>query len=225
MCGRYVLYGPHSRYREKFDAEGDLDLAPRYNVTPSQTLPVVVRSPEGPRRFVLAQWGLVPSWVKDPAERHKPINARAETAAILPMFRSAFRKSRVLVPADGFYEWQAVGGKKEPYLIRMRNQSPFGMAGLLEHWQGSQGEIRSFTLLTTEPNPLMAQIHNRMPAIIRPEDYETWLDPAVANVEVLQGLLAPYPERFMEAFRVGRTVNNPANDGPDLLLPISEDTT
>jgi putative SOS response-associated peptidase YedK len=222
MCGRYALYGPQSRYREQFGTEDDFDLAPRFNVAPSQVLPVVSQSPEGHRHFVMAKWGLIPSWAKDAAQFHHPINAKAETAAILPMFRHAFRKSRVLVPADGFYEWKAGAGGKQPFFIRMRDGSPFGMAGLLEHWQDPEGEVTSFTILTTEPNPLMAGIHNRMPAIIRPEDYGVWLDPGVADVQVLQGMVGPYPERFMEAYAVSRRVNKPENEGPALLDPVPE---
>jgi putative SOS response-associated peptidase YedK len=167
----------------------------------------------------MARWGLLPSWVKDPAERHHPINAKAETAAILPMFRQAYRKSRVLVPADGFYEWKALAGGKQPYLIRMRDGSPFGMAGLLEHWQGPEGEVVTFAILTTEPNPLMAEIHNRMPVIVRPEDYGLWLDPALGDADSLRPLAAPFPAQFMEAYPVSRKVGNPANEGPGLIEP------
>ena len=145
---------------------------------------------------------------------------KAETAAIKPMFRGAFRKNRVLVPADAFYEWKVVAGKKQPYLIRMRDGAPFGMAGLLERWRGPEGEVQTFAVLTTEANALMAEIHNRMPAIIRPGDYASWLDPEVSDVVLLQGMLGPYPERAMEAYPVSRRVNSPANDGPDLIEPL-----
>jgi putative SOS response-associated peptidase YedK len=221
MCGRYAMYGPISRHREHFGIDDDLAFAPRFNIAPSQTLPVVHQSEDGSRHFIAARWGLIPSWVKDPAELNQPINAKAETAAVKPMFRHAFRKSRVLVPADAFFEWKSIAGKKQPYLIRMRDQSPMGMAGLLEHWHGLEGEVMTFAILTTDPNPLMAEIHNRMPAIIRPEDYATWLDPAIADVEVLQGLVGPYGERFMEAFPISRKVNSPSNDGPDVIEPVT----
>jgi putative SOS response-associated peptidase YedK len=222
MCGRYAMYGPQSRYREHFGTEDEFEFAPRYNVAPSQSLPILRQDPDGRRTFEPARWGLIPSWVKELTGLNRPINAKAETAAIRPMFRHAFRKSRVLVPADAFFEWQAVAGKKQPYLIRMRDESPFGMAGLLEHWHGPDGEVASFAILTTEPNPLMAAIHNRMPAIIRPEDYAVWLDPERANVEELQGLLGAYPERLMEAYPVSQKVNGPKNEGPDLILRASE---
>lgn len=222
MCGRYAIYGPISRHRENFDVEGDFDFPPRYNIPPSLFLPVI-RQEAGARRFVAARWGLLPSWAKDPKAISQPINAKSETAAIKPMFRHAFRKSRVLVPAAAFYEWKPVAGGKQPYLIRMRDESPFGMAGLLECWNGPEGEVRSFAILTTEPNPLMAEIHNRMPAIISPENYAAWLDPGLSDVEALQGMLGPYPERLMEAYPVSRKVNSPANDGVELVERVPPD--
>lgn len=222
MCGRYAMYGPISRHREQFDADDfDFDFPPRYNIPPSIFVPVV-RQDQGGRRFTSARWGLLPSWVTDPRAISHPINAKSETAAIKPMFRHAFRKSRVLVPADAFYEWKVVDGKKQPYLIHMRDDSPFGMAGVLEHWHGPEGEVQTFAILTTEPNPLMAAIHNRMPAIILPENYSSWLDPGLADVEALQAMLGPYPERFMEANPVSRKVNSPANDGPELLERVED---
>jgi len=216
MCGRYVLYGPVSRYSEYFNAQAGFEFGARFNVTPSQVMPVVWQH-GGVRELTTAKWGLIPSWVKDPAGLTHPINAKAETVAIKPMFRSAFKKCRVLVPADAFYEWRAVPGGKQPNLIRLRDKSPMGFAGLLEHWAGPEGEVQTFTLLTTEPNPLMAAIHNRMPAIIRPEDYEAWLDTKVVDVNVLQTMLSPYPDRLMEVFPVSKRVNSPANDGPELI--------
>ena len=220
MCGRYALYGPQSRYREHFGVDGDYDMAPRYNVPPSAVMPVI-RQIDGQRSFVPARWGLMPSWAKDTENLPKPINAKSETAAIKPMFRHAFRKSRVLVPADCFYEWKPAQDGKQPYLIRMRDEAPFGMGGLLEHWHGPEGEVLTFTILTTEPNPLMAEIHNRMPVIVRPEDYGRWLDPGMDDVAELQGMIGPYPERLMEAYAVSPRVNSPANDGPELIVPVS----
>ena len=219
MCGRYVLYGPHSRYREQFGTDDDFDLPPRFNIAPAQVLPVVRQRQDGRREFVMARWGLLPSWVKDPAERHHPINAKAETAAILPMFRRAFRQSRVLVPADGFYEWKTVAGGKQPYMIRLKGGAAFAMAGLLEHWQGPAGEVDTFAVLTTDANPLVGDIHARMPAIIPLQDYGRWLDPAFADVAVLQALLTPFSAQLMETYPVSRKVGNPANEGPELIEP------
>lgn len=213
------MYGPQSRYREQFGTEDEFDLAPRFNIAPSQVLPVVTRNANGQRLFITARWGLIPSWVKYPAEFSQPINAKTETAAVKPMFRHAFRKDRILVPADAFYEWKTAAGQKQPFLVRMRDESPFGMAGLLEHWQGPEGELRTFAILTTAPNALMVNIHNRMPAIIAPENYGTWLDPDMTDVEALLTMLGPYPERLMDAYPVSRKVNSPSHDGPDLIVP------
>jgi putative SOS response-associated peptidase YedK len=202
-----------------FGVANEIDIAPRFNIAPSSVLPVI-RQINGQRTFLLAKWGLIPSWAKDSESLPQPINAKAETAAIKPMFRHAFRKSRVLVPADAFYEWKAQPDGKQPYLIRMRDESPFGIGGLLEHWRGPDGEVLTFTLLTTEPNPLMARIHNRMPVIVRPEDYARWLDPGRNDIAELHGMIAYYPDRLMEAYPVSRKVNSPANDGPELLARV-----
>jgi putative SOS response-associated peptidase YedK len=218
MCGRYAMYGPTSRYRQHFGAEDEFEFRPRYNIAPSLNLPVVVATADGRRAFIDARWGLMPSWVKDPGQFTRPINAKAETAAVKPMFRHAFRSGRILVPADAFYEWQAGAAGKQPYLIRMKDASPFGMAGLLEHWQGPEGDVRTFAILTTSPNALMAGIHTRMPAIIAPEQYQTWLNPQLTDVEQLLAMLGPYPERLMAAYPVGRRVNSPANDDADLIV-------
>jgi putative SOS response-associated peptidase YedK len=218
MCGRYAMYGPTSRYREHFGAEDEFEFRPRYNIAPSLSLPVVAATADGHRAFIGARWGLMPSWVTDPGQFARPINAKAETAAAKPMFRHAFSKSRILVPADAFYEWQAGAAGKQPYLIRMKDASPFGMAGLLEHWQGPEGDVRTFAILTTSPNALMAGIHTRMPAIIAPEQYETWLNPQLTDVGQLLALLGPYPEQLMAAYPVTRRVNSPANDDADLIV-------
>lgn len=220
MCGRYALYGPHSRYREQFGTADDLAFPARYNIAPSQALPVVVAHADGTRAFMYAQWGLVPAWAKNGEGMPKPINAKAETAALKPMFRHAFRHGRVLVPADAFYEWKAGPGGKQPYLVRMRDGEPFGMAGLLERRQGAEGEEATFAILTTTPNSLMASIHDRMPAIVAPDAYAAWLDPAETDVSKLLTMLGPYPERLMEAYPVSRAVNSPANEGAELAKPI-----
>ncbi|MFY9328569.1 MAG: SOS response-associated peptidase [Georgfuchsia sp.] len=217
MCGRYVAIGPISRYQAYFDAELiDVEFKPRYNVAPSQILPVI-RQADGGREITKAQWGLIPIWSKADSKLPKPINAVSETAAIKPMFRHAFRKSRVLVPADAFYEWKVVADGKQPMLIRLKSGDPMGFAGLLEHWPGPEGDVQTFTILTTTPNPLMADIHNRMPAIIRQEDYAGWLDPGLSDVEVIQRMLMPYQESLMEAYPVNKRVNSPLNEGAELI--------
>lgn len=215
------MFGPQSRYRDHFDTLEAGGWLPRFNVAPSLEMPVIQQERDGTRRIVLARWGLIPHWCKDPASMQRPVNAKAETAASKPMFRDAFRRGRVLVPADAFYEWRQAPGGKQPYAVAMRDGAPFGMAGLLERWQGPDGDVWSFAVLTTEANELVAPIHNRMPAIVAPEDYGRWLDPACADVAVLQKLLRPYPEELMRAYAVSKAVGNPANEGPELVEPLS----
>jgi putative SOS response-associated peptidase YedK len=218
MCGRYALYGPISRHRDHFGVPDDgFAFGPRYNLAPGQALPIVRADPTGNRSFLLALWGLIPASAKVTDTLLKPINAKAETAAIKPLFRHAFRQSRVLVPADAFYEWQAVAGQKLPYLIHMKDEQPFGFGGLLEYWRGPAGDVATFTILTTSPNALVAEIHNRMPVIIQPEHYAEWLDPAVTDVSRLHTLIGPYPEQLMEAYRVSKMVNSPANECVELI--------
>lgn len=219
MCGRFALNSSPAKLKEHFATANDLDLKPRFNIAPTQTVPVVRLDETGNRVFTFAQWGLIPSWVKDPKELQHPINAKAETAAIKPMFRHAYRKSRVLVPADAFYEWVAKDGK-QPYLIKLKNGAPMGMGGLLEHWQGPEGDVTTFTILTTNANSLMAKIHDRMPVIIKPEDYATWLDTNFTDVVKIQAMALPYPERLMEAYPVSRKVNSPQHDSPDLIEEV-----
>src|SRR5450759_133078 len=216
MCGRYALNRSPAELKAHFDAANELDLKPRYNIAPSQTVPVVRLDDTGNRVFTFARWGLIPSWVKDPEELQHPINAKAETAAIKPMFRHAYRKSRVLVPADAFYEWMPKDGK-QPYLIRLRDGAPMGMGGLLEHWHGPEGDVTTFTILTTEANSLMAKIHDRMPVIIKPEDYTCLLYTSLTDVIKIQAMALPYPDRFMESYPVSRKVNSPKNDSPDMM--------
>ncbi len=195
----------------------------RFNIAPTQPVAVVRLDPQSdePRReLVWLRWGLIPSWAKDPAIGNRMINARAETAAEKPAFRAAFRRRRCLVAADGFYEWQRTGGKKQPYFIHLHDDRPFGFAGLWESWEGpDHSHIESCTLLTTGPNELLRPIHDRMPVILGPESYAPWLDPAVQQPEQLLPLLQPYPSEAMTADAVGTFVNSPRNDGPQCIEP------
>ncbi len=221
MCGRYILYGSPAKFKEHFATTGELDFKPRYNIAPTQAVPVVRLDETGNRVFTLVRWGLIPSWVKDSEEIQHPINAKAETAAIKPMFRHAYRKNRVLVPANAFYEWVPKNGK-QPYLIRLRDSEPMGMGGVLEHWQGPEGDVMTFTILTTEANSLMAKIHTRIPVIIRPEDFTAWIDTNLTDVTKIQAMAQPYPDKLMEAYPVSRKVNSPQHDSPDLIEPTQE---
>jgi putative SOS response-associated peptidase YedK len=216
MCGRYVLNSASARLEKHFGTSNRLEFEPRFNIAPTQQVPVISLDEAGNRVFTYARWGLVPSWVKDPAEIQHPINAKAETAAIKPMFRHSYRKSRVLVPADAFYEWTVRNGK-QPYAIKLRDGEPMGLGGLLEHWLGPEGEMTTFSLLTISANSLMAKIHDRMPVIIRPQEYAHWIDTTVTDVTRIQAMAQPYPERLMEAYPVSRDVNSPQHDMPELM--------
>lgn len=197
-------------------------LEPRYNIAPSQEVPVV-RVAEGARMLALAQWGLVPSWAKELEKLPRPINAKAETSATKPMFRQAYRKSRILVPADCFYEWQTRAGRKQPYLIHMNDGAPFGMGGLLEHWGTPGADLLTFTILTTVANELMAGIHDRMPVIIKPEHYDAWLDPQLTDTAKIQPLIESYPSDRMETYPISTRVNSPKNDSPEILERVALD--
>lgn len=227
MCGRYALYGPHSRFAEQFGLPPDFGEKPRdlpnpfvdrYNIAPSQLAPVVAAGSEGVE-VVFAKWGLVPGWAagKDYAA---PINAKIETAAEKPMFRHAWKRGRVIVPASGFYEWQPTAGGKQPHFIKPLGVEYFGFAGLLEHADGPDGPEASFAILTTAANDLMQPIHGRMPVILSPQAYSAWLDPGVTGSELLREIAGQYPSELMTAYKVGRAVGNPKSQGPVLVQPI-----
>jgi putative SOS response-associated peptidase YedK len=183
---------------------------------------VLVPPDQAQRQFRILQWGLVPSWAKAPGVDADMINARAETAATKPAFRTAFRKRRCLVLADGFYEWSRQGRSKQPFYVRLRDGRAFAFAGLWEHWEGTEGEvIESCTLLTTVPNDLIRTFHHRMPVILPHEVYPVWLDPAIEEPDRLQPLLRPYPPEAMTAYPVSPRVNNPANDSPACIEPLA----
>ena len=221
MCGRYTIRSLppiEALFHVQFPQE--LDFGPRYNVAPTQDVPVVwvARKDDAPaRRGGFMRWGLIPSWAKDESIGNRMINARAESVTDKPAFRSAFAKRRCLVPADGFYEWQKRGPKdKQPYFIHMADDRPFAFGGLWEYWKAPDAPeddpgVRSFTVRTTTPNEMMAPIHDRMPVIVREEDYERWLDPSVPGNDVVE-LLRPYPAEEMDAYPIGRHVNKPQND-------------
>ncbi|MFI5168294.1 MAG: SOS response-associated peptidase [Thermoanaerobaculales bacterium] len=213
MCGRFTQASPGETVAALFELPEAAALAPRYNIAPTQAV-AAVRVDGGERRkLVQLHWGLIPSWAKDRAIGARMINARAETLGEKPAFRSAFRSRRCLVVADGFYEWQKVGPRKQPWFIAFRDRRPFGFAGLWEHWHGEGSEpVESCTIVTATPNELLAPLHDRMPVILDPADFNAWLDPAVRDTERLAGLMKPHSADLMEAYPVGLGVNNPAND-------------
>ena len=225
MCGRFTLRAPASVVAEQFAVFEAPPFGPRFNIAPSQPVAVVRLAPEQPqpkRELVRLRWGLIPRWAADPAIGNRMINARAETAAEKPAYRDAFRRRRCLVAADGFYEWQRSGRRKQPYFIGMRDDGPFGMAGIWESWQGpDQTKIESCTILTTEPNSLVEPIHNRMPVILAPQDYGSWLDPAGQDSQRLVELLRPYAGEAMTAHPVSSLVNSPANEDPRCIEPLA----
>jgi putative SOS response-associated peptidase YedK len=194
-------------------------VGPRYNIAPTQ--PVLVVPNDGTSQADFFVWGLIPSWAKDPTIGSRLINARAETLAEKPSFRSAFKYHRCIIFANGFYEWQAQSGSKSklPHLIRMKSGQPFAFAGLWEHWQSPDGsEIKSATIITTTANELMATIHDRMPVILSHSAFARWLDPEPLFPVNLKNLLVPFPAGEMEAYPVSTLVNSPANDRPELVL-------
>jgi putative SOS response-associated peptidase YedK len=221
MCGRYTLATPVERLAEEFGFDGSsVELSPNYNVAPTQGVAAILAE-NGGRRLEVLRWGLIPPWADDPQIGSRMINARAETAPEKPSFRRAFRERRCLIPADGFYEWQRANGGKQPYYIHMKEARPFAFAGLWESWKEEGGpEIRSCTILTTKPNALAGEIHDRMPVILPTGSYDVWLDPE-AEKDELYGLLAPYPEDEMEAYPVSRFVNSPQNNDPRCIEPAA----
>jgi putative SOS response-associated peptidase YedK len=220
MCGRYTLRTPIDVLAEGFEIqEYPSSITPNYNVAPTQEVAVVVEEDEK-RKLEMFHWGLIPSWAKDPSKGNKMINARAETVSEKPSFRSAFKKRRCLILADGFYEWQKTDDGKQPYHIKMQDDSPFAFAGLWEIWKDDE-EIRSCTIITTAANDLMSEIHHRMPVILPPDDYDMWLDPDFDEKEPLTSLLKPYSSDKMEAYIVSRRVNKPSNNEPSVVEPAA----
>jgi putative SOS response-associated peptidase YedK len=220
MCGRYTLKTSINSLAEHFEIEEyPSSIIPSYNIAPTQEVAAVVEEDEK-RVLEMFHWGLIPSWAKDPAIGNKMINARAETVSEKPSFRKAFKVRRCLILADGFYEWQKTDNGKQPYHIKMQDDSPFAFAGLWETWKNGE-EIRSCTIITTDANDLMGEIHHRMPVILHPEDYGLWLDPDFDEKEPLTTLLKPYPADAMEAYPVSRRVNKPSNNEPSVVEPAA----
>ena len=219
MCGRYSLTREGEEIATLFRLDVPPGIAPRYNIAPAQPLGAVIQNRDTGRiEWRHLHWGLIPTWAKDPSIGQRLINARSETAARKPSFRSAIRYRRCLVPADGFYEWKKQGGGKQPHHITLADNSLFAFAGLWEHWQSGGGEeIESCTILTTTPNELMRTIHNRMPVMLAPEDHAGWLDPNKQDASEVVELLRPFPAELMMARPVGTYVNNPRNEGPRCL--------
>jgi len=222
MCGRYTLISTHFLHG-RFALTQTPVLVPRYNIAPTQPVPVIRPNRNAPgMRMDLMHWGLIPSWAKDPAIGNRLINARAESAPDKPAFRSAFKYRRCLLPADGFYEWKKIGRVKQPHLFRMKSGEPFAFAGLWEHWEEPGGsEIDSCTILTTNPNELVRPCHDRMPAIVRPEHFADWLNPQTSKEDLLK-LLEPFPAEEMTDQPVGTQVNSAKLDDSSCVEPAED---
>ena len=223
MCGRFTQQRSDTELAEIFEAEPLTDdPGGRYNVAPTDPASIVVEKDE--RRALTAyRWGLVPFWAKDRSIGSRLINARAETLATSNAFRESFAKRRCLVPADGFYEWRRDPGRRQPFVFRRVDGAPLAFAGLWSGWRDREsGEVlRTFTIITTGPNDLMAPIHDRMPVVLPASAWDTWLDPALEDIGELQGLLVPMAGDDLEAYPVETLVNNVRNDGPALIVPLT----
>jgi putative SOS response-associated peptidase YedK len=219
MCGRYTLSTPGGRLAEEFQLDSTVEVPPSYNVAPTQQVAAVIEDEEG-RRLEMLRWGLVPSWADDPDIGARMINARSETAPEKPSFRRAFRGRRCLIAADGFYEWKREDGGKQPYYFRMQDGRPFAFAGLWESWDKGGGELLTCAILTTRPNSVAEEIHDRMPVILPHDAYNAWLDPD-ADKEELGELMIPYPGDDLETYPVSRFVNSPRNNDERCIEPAA----
>ncbi|MFC2065019.1 SOS response-associated peptidase [Chloroflexota bacterium] len=223
MCGRFLLAVDPAEMQEAFPGFDFQDeIKPRYNIAPSQ--PVLVLPNDANRKPDYFTWGLIPSWSKDLSIGNRMINARAETLAEKPSFRGSFKYRRCLIPTNGFYEWKKRQNSKvkQPYLIHLKNGGIFAFAGLWDEKQTEDGSIiKTFTIITTSPNSLLSSIHNRMPVILNEKNYAEWLEPLPKSPSTLQQFLNPYPSELMTAIPVSTYVNNPVNDSPECITPIS----
>jgi putative SOS response-associated peptidase YedK len=218
MCARYVITSPAAAVRALFGYQEQPNFPPRYNVAPTQPIPIV-RLDGGKPAFALARWGFIPAWVKDPRTFSLLINARGESVIDKPSFRNAMRRRRCLIPADGFYEWSD-GTPRRPYFVRPKAGGPIALAGLWETWTGPNGEeVDTATIITTPANRLLAAIHDRMPVIVAPDAFNLWLDCAAVDELTAAALIAPAAEALLEYHPVSNAVNRAANDSPDLIAP------
>jgi putative SOS response-associated peptidase YedK len=220
MCGRYTIIASPEALRALFRYQEQPNFPPRYNVAPTQPI-AIVRLVDGQRHFALVRWGLLPSWVKDPKTFTLLINARGESAAEKPAFRAAMKRRRCLIPADGFYEWQAAGDRKRPFYVRAKSGAPLAFAGLWETWEGPNGEeLETGTIVTTAANGTLNPIHERMPVIVPREAFDLWLNCTDVDAKTAEALIAPAPEGLLEAYEISTAVNRTANDNPKLLEPV-----
>jgi putative SOS response-associated peptidase YedK len=223
MCGRYRL----SRRKQIVEAHfssvsGVEDWNPRYNIAPTQRIPIIRQNPKEPvRELSLLHWGLIPSWAKDSSGAAKMINARSETAGTKPAFRDALKSRRCLIPADGFYEWQKTGNAKQPYCFEVTNRELFAFAGIWDRWKDLNSNIvETCSILTTIPNAVTSAVHDRMPVILDPDSYDIWLDPGMSDVTTVSELLKPYDAQLMRCYPISTRINHVANDDKDCSAPV-----
>jgi len=227
MCGRYVLRRLKDWLDDAFaelKIRPDLSFLERYNIAPTQNVPAVRWEQDGPT-LVNLRWGLIPSWAKDPSIGNRMVNARAESLAAKPAFRTAFQRRRCLIPADGFYEWQTRAGQKQkqPHLIYLKNDRPFAFAGIWDRWETPNETIESFSIITTQANSLIKPIHDRMPVILTGKNLDLWIRPIARETE-LTSLLVSYDATAMTHYPVSTTVNSPRNDDPSCMAPFKENS-
>lgn len=220
MCGRFARKSDPRRLAKEFGVAAAPEVEPSYNVAPTQSI-LAVRQDNDGREMSFFRWGLVPSWAKDASISARLINARSETVEEKPSFREAFKRRRCVIPADGFYEWKREGGRKQPFFFRMRDERPFGFAGLWERWEGEGGQaINSCTILTTGANDVLSPVHDRMPVILHPGDYPLWLESDEREQQLLRELLRAYPAEEMVGYPVSLLVNSPSNRGAELVNEV-----
>jgi putative SOS response-associated peptidase YedK len=225
VCNRYRLTHSKQYLAERFEASNEIEDPPRYNIAPTQPV-VTVRREMGrkTRKFTTMRWGLIPSWARDMGIGTRTLNARSETVTTTPAFRGSILTKRCLIPADGFYEWQKMGSVKQPYCFEVCEGDVFAFGGLWAEWKSPEGQIiESCAILTTAPNSLVADIHDRMPVIVTPEKYDLWLDPDVKDFEAIRDILKPYDSRLMRRYLVSRKLNNSKNDDAESASPVTLD--
>lgn len=217
MCGRFSIFAPAETLRIRFNALFNEEFKPTYNAAPTQRLPVITQ--DEPRTIHLYRWGLIPSWAKEPKIGNQMINARAETLLQKPSFQDSFKKRRCLVLTDGFYEWKQTSDQKTPYRISIQDNDLFVFAGIWDVWRTPGGEtLRSFSIITTEPNELMRSLHNRMPVILKKENEHSWLQDV--DTQEAQSMLEPYPLDDLKAYPISTLVNNPRNNSGNVIRPL-----
>jgi putative SOS response-associated peptidase YedK len=223
MCGRYRLSRRKQVVEDYFDSSPwEEDWNPRFNIAPTQLVPVVRQNPNQPvRELSLMKWGLIPHWAKTPAIAANTINAKSETAATKPAFRDPLKFRRCLIPADAFYEWKRTGASKQPYCFEVKNGELFAFAGLWDGWKDSSGQwVKTCSILTTIPNSVTSAVHERMPVILDSDSYDLWLDPGMQNVGVISDMLKPYDGSQMRCYPVSRRLNHVMNDDEECSRPV-----